>query len=166
MSHGVTAYRHPPAAAFWWADLKKHLTKDPDKRTTPFHPPSQSVKHTGAVYRTKVFYTVHNLLQFLITEFSPSPFPCFCLTSSRYILDFFFLYLQTSILLIPQFWLSFPFWYRASRIRTNSSATPFGMQQALPSPIPTIRGNFLHRKLWLADRGQRQFYSLEKLKLD
>lgn len=102
MSHGVTAYRHPPAA-FWWADLKKHLTKDPDKRTTPFHPHSQSVKHTGAVYRTKVFYTVHNLLQFLITEFSPSPFPCFCLTSSRYILDFFFC---TSKLLFSSF-LSF-----------------------------------------------------------
>ena len=49
--------------------MQKHLTTDP---ITPFQPHHQSVKFTGAVYRTEVFfvffvffflYTVHNLLQ-------------------------------------------------------------------------------------------------------
>ena len=46
--------------------MQKHLTKEP---ITPFQPHHQSVKFTGAVYRTEVFCflfffnAVHNLLQ-------------------------------------------------------------------------------------------------------
>lgn len=70
--------------------IQRRLTEEPDKRTAPFqlHPPS--VEHTGQYTGLKIFYTAHNLLHFLITEYFPSPFPCLCLTPPRYILDFFF----------------------------------------------------------------------------
>lgn len=112
---------------------QKHFTKESDKRTP------------GQCTRLKIFYTVHNLLNFLIAQSFPSPLPCLCLTLPRYFLDFFcaskllFYSPDSSILLI------FSPWCSTSGIGTTNSNT----QAASPIPphILTIGGSFLHRKL-------------------